>query len=296
MAKIQVRNFPDEIYSRIEAAAGRAERSIESECRLALLERYRPELEKVLSQRETWQKESGQRLQWLFNRLESDRFFRDGYKPETFSMTRLARMLGEISPSRLMECIEGQQEITFDLADRIAGKFDASADWLLSGEGSPFPVIRIGNKGYKDFFLPTDGQTGYTFELIRISHGRHEGTLICLRYHLDTHRYVLGVVTEAFNLANGMGGGGHSELKKFLIFLKTEGASLPLNTYEWEPQKEEDNFWEIFGQHHPVYFQDPNCRTTARWLQQLFQGEDPEDWFNGWSSTLQEIKDTPFGG
>ncbi|AOF17106.1 TPA: hypothetical protein PXM11_003083 [Yersinia enterocolitica] len=293
MAKIQVRNFPDDIYERIEQVANREARSVEAECRLALSKLYAPTDNKgpTLTRRMQWRQETGQRLQWLFQRLVDDRYFRDLHAAD---MTRLARLLETPSAGELIDCVEGLQELTFTLADRIAARFDVDAEWLLSGKGTPFPVVRIGSN-YHEFFLPSDGSTGYVFELIRIDSGRHEGTLFCLRYDPQTLRYTLGVVTENFVLAAGMGSGGHGNLKRFLLFLKTQGASLALNAFSWTPGEEDNDFWRIFGHHHPLYFQDPTQRTTARWLQQLLEGEDPDDWFTGWAASLKEIKNTPYG-
>ncbi|EMW7052216.1 hypothetical protein AAFG26_004972, partial [Escherichia coli] len=42
----------------------------------------------------------------------------------------------------------------------------------------------------------------------------------------------------------------------------------------------------------PVYFQNAGRRTSARWLQQLLNGEDPGDWFAGWTSSPDEIRTT----
>lgn len=299
MAKIQARNVDDALYQRIEQSAMKHERSLEGEIRIALQAYYQPEVkeEALTSGRERWQHETGQRLKWLLDRLTADNYFREfaGGRPmDTGDLVRLARRL-DTSPGLLMDIMEGRQELTFSFADAIAHNVDASADWLLGGSGAPFPVVRMSNRGWQEFFLPDGVDTGYTFELIRISGGRHEGTLFCLRICQKTGRIALGVVTEAFYLAPGMGGGGHGHLTAFLIFLKTRGARLPVNTFEWQPAAESFDIWTVLGHHHPVFFQNSGSRRTAGWLQQLFSGEDPGAWYEGWSSDLKKIAETPSG-
>lgn len=298
MAKIQARNVDDALYLRIEQSAMKNERSLEGEIRIALREYYQPDDQSTptLSTREHWQHECGQRLQWVFDRLMDDNYFREfgqSKKVELPELVRLARLLG-VSPGLLMDSLDGHREITFGLADELVKKFAVSADWLLSGTGSPFPVARIGN-AYREFFLPADGSRGHVFELVRIASGRFEGTLFCLRFHPETQQYALGVVTEQFMLRDGMGGTGHANLKHFLQFLKTACSDLPMNAFHWTPAPDENDFWQLFGQHHPLYFQNATQRTTARWLQQLLNGEDPGGWFPGWTSGLAELGAMPFG-
>lgn len=300
MAKIQARNVDDGLYELIQQSAMKNERTLEGEIRFALQDYYRPVTPEndapALSRRERWQLETGARLQYLFDRVITDGYFpefRNSIRAGLPELTRLARDLNEPSPGRLMECLEGQLEVTFEHADRITGNFCASADWLLSGSGVPFPVQRIGNS-YRDFFMP-DGQPddGLVFEMIRIEGGRHDGTLLCLRYSPKSPRNIeLGVVTEQFKLAAGMGGTGHANLKAFLMFLKSDGAKLAINAFNWTPDDANFDFWSVMGQHHPVYFQNAGRRTSARWLQQLLNGEDPGDWFAGWTSSLDEIRNT----
>lgn len=298
MPKIQARNVPDDVYEAIEQSAMKNDRSVEAEIRVTLRDRYLPDelvtAADPLSLRERWQRETGTRLQQLFDRLMAANYFREfaGARPlNTFDLVRLGRLL-DTSPGVLMDIIEGRQELTFEFADRIATRFCASADWLLGGSGAPFPVQRIGSS-YRDFFMPDgDADDNDVFELIRINGGRHDGTLFCLRYSTKSPRTIaLGVVTEQFKLAGGMGSGGHANLKAFLTFLKTAGAQLAINAFSWTPDEAEFDFWSVFGQHHPVWFQNAGRRTSARWLQQLLNGEDPGGWFEGYSSDLDEIRD-----
>ena len=76
--------------------------------------------------------------------------------------------------------------------------FDASADWLLTGYGRPFPARALGDN-YHDFFLPQEDMTGWCFDLMRICSGRHDATLLCLRQSPDGH-FALGAVSVEFVL------------------------------------------------------------------------------------------------
>ena len=77
--------------------------------------------------------------------------------------------------------------------------------------------------------------------------------------------------------------------QRFLLFLKTEGARLSINTYDWTPEHPDFDFWTVIGQHHRL-FQDSPRRSSARWLQQVLNGEDPGEWFQGgWTPILKEV-------
>ncbi len=299
MAKIQARNVDDGLYELILQSSMKNERTLEGEIRFALQDYYRPVTPEndvpVLSRRERWQRETGARLLQLLDRVTADGLFPElGREQLTYTRhcVHVARLLG-VTTGTLMDLTEGHLELPLPLADDIAGKFSASEEWLLTGEGSPFPVQRIGSN-YQDFFMP-DGQpdNNLVFELIRIGGGRHDGTLLCLRYSPEAPRNIAqGVVTEQFKLAAGMGETGHANLKAFLTFLKTDCAALALNAFSWTPDDANFDFWSVMGQHHPVYFQNAGRRTSARWLQQLLNGEDPGDWFAGWTSSPDEIRTT----
>ncbi|EHU6119474.1 hypothetical protein KZF77_004706 [Escherichia coli] len=299
MAKIQARNVDDGLYELILQSSMKNERTLEGEIRFALQDYYRPVTPEndvpVLSRRERWQRETGARLLQLLDRVTADGLFPElGREQLTYTRhcVHVARLLG-VTTGTLMDLTEGHLELPFPLADDIAGRFSASEEWLLTGEGSPFPVQRIGSN-YRDFFMP-DGQpdNNLVFELIRIGGGRHDGTLLCLRYSPEVPRNIAqGVVTEQFKLAAGMGETGHANLKAFLTFLKTDCAALALNAFSWTPDDANFDFWSVMGQHHPVYFQNAGRRTSARWLQQLLNGEDPGDWFAGWTSSPDEIRTT----
>lgn len=298
MAKIQARNVDDALYQRIEQSAMKNERSLEGEIRMALAAAYPPPGQSglLLPERARWQQETGRRLRWLFDRLMADNYFRElGYakKADTPALIRLSRQLNT-SPGLLMDIMEGHEELTFSLADAIAERFDADAGWLLDGNGSPFPTANLG-MDYHDFFLPAGNGASCVFEFIRLCKGRHDGTLLCLRIHPETGHMALGAVTAEFNLCNeGTGGTGHGKLLAFLLFLKERCAHRAMNSFDWETDDSFD-LWSVAGQHHPGYFQDFRHRTTAGWLQQLLNGQDPDAWFKGWESDLDKIRDTPFG-
>lgn len=299
MAKIQARNVDDALYQRIEQSAMKNERSLEGEIRMALAAAYPAPRTSgpVLSERDSWQQETGRRLRWLFDRLIADNYFRTSgraNKAEIPELVQLARRL-DTSPGLLMDMMEGSEELPFNLADAIAENFDAGAGWLLGGRGEPFPTISLG-MDYHEFFLPPGDDTNYIFEFIRISKGRHEGTLLCLRIHPATGRMLLGVVTAEFKLCNdGNGGTGRGKLLAFLLFIKESCAHRGMNSFDWEPDESGFDFWSVVGQHHPVYFQDFRRRNTAGWLQQLLTGQDPDGWFKGWEGDLEKVGDMPFG-
>lgn len=299
MAKIQARNVDDALYQRIEQSAMKNERSLEGEIRMALAAAYPPPGQNgpVLSERARWQQETGRRLRWLFDRLIADNCFRTSGRADKAGIPELVKLARQLdtSPGLLMDIMEGNKELPFHLADAIGENFDASAGWLLDGRKTPFPVADLG-MDYHGFFLPAGDNARYAFEFSRISRGRHEGTLICLRIHPETGRMALGTVTAEFNLCkDGSGGTGHGKLLAFMLFLKESCAHRSMNAFDWEVDDSFD-FWSVVGQHHPVYFQDFRRRATSGWLQQVFSGQDPDGWFSGWESDLEEIRDMPFGG
>ncbi|EAR6896393.1 hypothetical protein K5J60_004076 [Salmonella enterica] len=303
MAKIQARNVDDALFARIEQSAMKNERSLEGEIRLALATLYPatdPSQNIVpLSMRERWQQETGQRLRWLLQRLNEDGF---GTRARTGDETvadyvRLGDQLGT-SPGLLMDIAEGRAEMTPEMAAALQHWCGASGDWLLSGEGESFPVVKLGTcsgVSWQEFFFPDDDDR-YVFEFIRIGGGRHEGTLLILRRHEHSGRATTGLVTEAFYLRAGMGNGGYGNLKNFLLFLKQHCGSLVMNAYQFMPPDLDFDFWSVTGRHHPVWFHDINRCLPSRWLQQLLGGEDPGEWFTGdWSPVLKEIAEAAAG-
>lgn len=297
MAKIQARNVDDALFERIERSAMRNERSMEGEIRLALAAAY-PSPQQTgpqLTLRERWQQETGQRLTWLLERVQADHFFRE-YSVDNRvgvpELVRAARLL-DVLPGQLMDITEGRQELPFALADAVASRFDAGADWLMTGSGRPFPVHSLGDN-YHDFFLPQEDMTGWRFELMRICGGRHDATLLCLRQSPEG-RFALGAVSAEFVLGDGMGGTGRGKLQAFLTFLKTSCSSLRLDAYEFEDGEGLESGWDAAGQHHPVWFQQLGRRSSSRWLFSMLCGESPS-WLTDFGYELNEIAAIPFPG
>ncbi|ENC0564826.1 hypothetical protein ABJ785_003745 [Escherichia coli] len=297
MAKIQARNVDDALFARIEQSAMKNERSVEGEIRLALARLYpATELSQnmvPLSMRERWQQETGLRLRWLLQCLNEDGF---GIRAHTGDVSvadyvRLGDQLS-ISPGLLMDIAEGRAEMTPEMAGALQSWCGTSGDWLLSGEGEPFPVVKLGTYSgvsWQEFFFPDDdGQ--YVFEFIRIEGGLHDGTLLILRRHEHSGSITTGLVTETFYLGAGMGTGGYGKLKNFLLFLKQYGGPLVMSAYQFTPPEPNFDFWSVMGRHHPVWFRDINRCSPSRWLQQVLNGEDPGEWFaGGWSSILKDV-------
>lgn len=297
MAKIQARNVDDALFARIEQSAMKNERSLEGEIRLALARQYPAVTTPVetLTNRQRWQKECGGRLLALFDRLSSDGFFPgSGHDGQTLiaDWVRIAHQLN-VSPGLIMDSIDGAGELTRDLAELIERRFGTSAAWLTTGDGLMFPLVKLGTHtgvSWQEFFLPDDDDDRYIFELIRITGGRHDGTLLILRQNEKLGTITTGLVTETFYLGAGMGSGGYGNLKRFLLFLNTHCQDLVMNAYVFEPPEADFDFWSVMGQHHPVWFRDARRRSPSRWLQQVLNGEDPGEWFaGGWTSVLKEV-------
>ncbi|MCD2358949.1 hypothetical protein LQK91_21340 [Pantoea sp. MHSD4] len=288
MAKIQVRNFPDEIFMRVEAAAARAERSIEAECRLALIEKYRPAQEESLTHRQKWRKDVAARLAFLFERLRSDGFFA---WDEPSDVAHIARRAGEASPALLFDCFDGLDDLSFELADRLSDSFGFNQKWLLSGDSTPFPAYNIGSS-YHDFFAqPEEGK--FSWELYRVSGGRHDGELICLKVDNDSGNKTLGYICEHFVLADGMGGGGRGNLESFIEFLKVNWHKFSscITTWIYEAGSKGTDF----GQHHPIFYQRLMSRSSGKWLTDIFEGRRPGEWLKEFDYELNDIKKLPYG-
>ncbi|MGX5056826.1 hypothetical protein ACWKX9_24755 [Enterobacter asburiae] len=297
MAKIQARNVDDALFARIEQSAMKNERSLEGEIRLALATLYPatdPSQNAVPpSMRDRWQQETGQRLRWLLQRLNEDGFGTRARAGDVgvADYVHLGDRLST-SPGLLMDIAEGCAEMTSTIAGAMEKYCGVRAEWLVTGEGDVFPVVKLGTysgMSWQEFFFPDDDGR-CVFEFIRIGGGRHDGTLLILRQDEETGAIATGLVTEAFSLAHGMGSGGYGNLKNFLLFLKQYGGPLVMNAYQFTPPEPDFDFWSVMGRHHPVWFRDINRCSPSRWLQQLLGGEDPGEWFKGgWSPLLKEV-------
>lgn len=156
MAKIQARNVDDALFARIEQSAMKNERSLEGEIRLALAMLYPaadPSQNAVPpSMRDRWQQETGQRLN------------EDGFAtPARTGDVRVAdyvRLGSQLStsPGLLMDVAEGRAEMTPEMAGVLQRWCGVSGDWLLSGEGESFPVVKLGTYSgvsWQEFFSRT---------------------------------------------------------------------------------------------------------------------------------------------
>ena len=298
MAKIQARNIDEALFQRIEASAMKHERSLEGEIRIALRGYYTPvEAETLpLSLRERWQRKTGSRLRWIIGEMAADAKPEQQHArvPEVSEFIRFGQEIG-ISPGKLMDMSEGLVELPTALAMDLERSIGVSAEWLLAGKGKPFPILDLMDH-YRPFLLPENDEGQHTYEFVRIADGRAPGELLIIRRQVQTGAVSMATATGRFYLAGGMGSGGFGHLKSFLVFLKTECQHLSINTYDLHLGDEESLFWDEAGQHHPQWYRHDKRRTQADWLQKIYMGIDPGNWFEGWRMILAEIKAVPFGG
>lgn len=288
MAKLQVRNFPDDIFSYIEQAAAAGERSIEGELRHMLRRVYTPQPEEapqrgLLAQ---WQHDAGARLSHFISRLKQDGYFKRGEPGDAMHVARLA---GEQSPACLLSCMDGDEALSFDLADRLARRFDGNAHWLLSGSGYPFRAEPLSSSNWKGFFdAATDKDL---FHLIRVSEAKNAGRLLCIRHNTAENSYRSGFVTELFLLHNGMGSGGSGNLFRFLEYLKKNGRTIRTVGHSLElPEGEKvDN-----GHHHPLFYLRHQHTSASEWLYKVMAGECPGSWLSDFDYYLKKLAETPF--
>ena len=275
MARISIRDLPDELHYKLLEAAAKHERSLESEIRfvlrnyvqsLAIAAVERP------THRENWQRQVGQRLIYLFTRLKEDDIF---FWDESDDLPHLALMLGESSPSLLMDCVDGLAPLPFDLAQRIVNRFGCSLKWLLSGTGSIFLYPEIGNT-YSDFIGPAVDNPNVQVKFVRIcqekadgSIGRHDGTLLMFRVENGKDFIAAGYSSSRFYLGAGMGSGGQGNLKRFVQYLN-DLRGVYCEAYNFDADVDEECSWE----HHPSYYLKKADR--ARWLVPLLNGDSPE--------------------
>lgn len=275
MARLSVRDFPDDLHQLLLQAAHRNERSLEGETRYGLaryLESLRDSKPEPLSRRQTWQQATGQRLLQLFERLREDKVFEWN---ERSDMPHLALALREPSPATLLNCIEGVEPLSFDLARRIADLFGCSFEWLISGTDTMFPYPTIDN--YEDFFEAASKDAGSTVKLVRLcatganedNRVRHDGTLLMFRCKGDSKNISAGY-SGRFYLNDRMGGGGHGNLEGFVKFLNSVetvnfaayNTDVPTGAVE-------------LGDHHPKFYLDLTRCSPASWLYPLQAGRSP---------------------
>jgi plasmid stability protein len=288
MARINIRELPDHIHKAISDSAERNNRSTEGEVR-SILQSYVSSLEvkpaPIETLRQSWQKGVGNRLDQLFACVRKDQVFGFGDRQ---SLVGIARTIGEDTPAHLLDCMEGIASPSFEMLDRVVAWSGGSYEWLVSGLGTVFPVENLGND-YHDFFLHDRKSKHITFHLLRVCGGRCEGMLLCFRHDSVKQTYASGYMYANFNLKGGMGSGGHHKLSQFIRFLKTQCGDRAFKAYNYE--ETEVNTEQ--GTHHPVYY--IRAASTANWLRMLFDGQDPDDWLEGYRSAWKEIADLPFG-
>ncbi|NWA28570.1 hypothetical protein HX866_27145 [Pseudomonas gingeri] len=274
MARISIRDLPDDLHYKLQEAAASHERSLESEIRFALkqyIHSFSKPAPEQLSLREAWQRQVGQRLKFLFERLREDGVFAWGEHSDT---PHLALRLDEPSPSLLMDCIDGLSALTFALAEKITQQFGCSLEWLLSGKGSMFPYPEIGNS-YAEFFAPAIDHANTHIKLVRVcqeeaggSSGRHDGTLIMFRVEKGKHSIAAGFSSTRFYLGSGMGATGHGNLETFVKFIN-QHPGIRYEAHNFCGELDETGMWE----HHPSYYL--NGLEHAQWLRPLLDGTSP---------------------
>lgn len=283
MQKLQARNVPDDLYERVATAAASSDRSLEGEVRHALALAYPVAGAEVMTLRQQWQQGTAQRLRQLVAQLQGDDFwqFRG---PGT--LVQLARHVGEDSPARFFDWMDGLAELSYEAADRIACFTGCSADWLLEGRTDPFLVADIGNPSdYEHFFCPEE-RGDWRFILIRFA----DGQLFCIRHDRSATTWSAGHMGGRFFLQDGMGSGGMENLKRFLQFLNGRRIHLKADSFD----RAEGN--RDTGLHHPCYYTRNSALAQTDWLPQLLQGSLPDRWVSDSSELryiLDEIRDAP---
>lgn len=290
MARVNLRDLSEVVLNIISQAALRNHRSVEGEVRHALdlyaRDLNTPKNQTIDTARQTWQKETAQRLAELFQRLRADEFF--PYRTH-HDIPHIAKAIGEPSPAQLLDCLDGNGALTFDMVERIATWSSCNPSWLLSGEGAMFAVENIGSD-YRSFLInEAEDKRNYSFYLIRVSTGRNEGMILCIKHNKVTGVYSSGFISSQFVLGSGMGSGGHGNLERFIVFLKTHCHKHYLNACEYE----EKELSTELGLHHPSWYLQR--KRDARWLTQLFRGEDPSNWLDGYGNAWVAIRELPFG-
>ncbi|WP_455813099.1 hypothetical protein [Pseudomonas graminis] len=233
--------------------------------RQALMLQYPAPGTETLTLRQQWQNGTAVRLRGLVTQLKADGFwqFRG---PGT--LVQLARHVGETSPARFLDWLDGSDALPFEAAERISAFTGCSTDWLIDGQLDPFPVADIGSPDdYKAFF--SAGRHGDSrYHLIRFS----DGTLYFIHHDRQANTWNTGYTGGRFYLANGMGGGGTGNLKNFLQYLKTQGQRLRIDSHDSRESS------DGLGQHHPCWFVKDAANTMTDWLPQLLKGDLPVRW------------------
>lgn len=270
MARLNVRDVPDDLHAQLIRAAAEHQRSLEGETRFGL-SWYVNSLEKPASQlptlSEVWQRQTGQRLQQLFKQLEADGFFGN---TQPSDLPHLALALGEPSPVLLMDCIEGLEPLSFDLAKRIVERFSCSLPWLLNGTGPMFFYPDIGSC-YPEFFEPAVNDSRHTIKMVRFCGGKRDADFLVFRFEENSSRIAGAHGGTQFNLGGLMGGTGQGKFAAFAEYLAARG-SLHWEAFNFEADS--DN--EPLGSHHPAFYLKFSRLNRALWKRPLLEGVAPE--------------------
>jgi len=275
MARLSIRDLPEDLHQQLVQAAYNNVRSLEGEARHALaryIDALRQPQPEPMPRRDIWQRQTGKRIEQLLDRLREDDAFAWGERQD---IPHLAQALGESSPALLMDVIDGRAALAFDMAERLAHRFSCSYSWLLNGVGSMFPYPEIGGS-YAEFIEPAKGAPSITINLVRLcskqaadgTSGRHDGTLLMFRVKDGDAHIEAGYSSTRFYLGDGMGAGGHGNLVNFVDYLnKSEDVSF--KAYNFFKPLKVDEAWD----HHPQYFL--KGAEPADWLEPLRRGISP---------------------
>ncbi|WP_117196767.1 FitA-like ribbon-helix-helix domain-containing protein [Pseudomonas coronafaciens] len=271
MARLSIRDFPDDLHMQLMHSAAQNQRSLEGEVRFGLAA-YAHSLKQTAAPQPTqldrWRLESGRRLQQLFQQLRADQVFAYNQRSD---LPHLALLLEEPSPALLLDCVEGRASLPFDLAHRLVEHFSCNLSWLISGAGEMFPYPDLGAfASYVDFFKPAHTDSSFSIKMVRVCGGRHDGALLLFRLDKNSRHVAAGYCSTQFNLSGQMGGTGFGRFAEFAEHLASLG-SLQVEAYNFLASESDGGF----GDHHPTFYLNPVRLDHANWLSPLLKGVSP---------------------
>lgn len=294
MRKLEVLNVPKKIYANIQGAATRSGHSVEEEVCLHLNQYFgvTPLTSDELSPaRERWRRDVGCRLLWLQKRLAEDEVI-----PAGNGIAYMARHSGESTAGRLIDCQDGRCDLDFRLADRLAASLDFSADWLLCGTATPFPVTDLNDPAlWNDFFIPYNELSQYSYELMRVNGLHNDGIILCFRRDVNGHM-LAGTVSNLFRLTTRIQNGCNlTGFRHFFSAIKYRCLPAQLYSSEYVIRPDNSDFiTSSVGQHHPLWFINLSRRCPVPWLKRLMAGQRPFPGFTGYDDELIKISDVSF--
>ncbi|KWS65739.1 FitA-like ribbon-helix-helix domain-containing protein [Pseudomonas amygdali] len=271
MARLSIRDFPDDLYIQLTQSAAQNYRSLEGEVRFGLAAYAKSLLQTATPPRthlDRWRHEVGQRIHQLFQQLTADQVFAYNQRSD---LPHLALLLGESSPALLINCVDGHESLPFDLAHRLVEHFSCNLSWLISGAGEMFPYPDLGPY-YAEFFKPAHTDSSIRIKMVRICGGIHDATLLLFRLDENRQHIAAGYCSTQFDLSGNMGGTGFGKFAEFAEHLASLG-SMKCEAYNFDAT---DNDGE-FGHHHPKYYLNLARLNTARWLMPLLKGVAPNN-------------------